>query len=287
LFEADLVRIHLLALTLAHLEARPTEQLVTSVLSQPVNDVLGTVLLDRPHGLRRVLGVLPEEVMPKHNYCDLVSLFRQPAIATFLQHHRSIDVCLLNSLISLTPPLRRPGFIKLIGRLEHSQSLVSGLRIISRRLDRDFDTLAKEIGALSQPKQIMAKIANLVEGLPLPNCLPPTNVGPFLRCDSASQIRLLAKKWRNCLIDFVDDINEGNCAVYVALNEQPAAAVLVKRMDRLGWFVDEIKGRRNTDLPDAIFGRYQQLFDRADVPPLCELLCVKDIVLKARWGIDH
>src|ERR1044072_4689181 len=55
LFEADVARVHLLAVVLAHLKAKPTEELITGVLTRPFNDVFGAVIHDRPQGLGRAL----------------------------------------------------------------------------------------------------------------------------------------------------------------------------------------------------------------------------------------
>src|SRR5437773_205404 len=78
-----------------------------------------------------------------------------------------------------------------------------------------FDALVAELGAIRQPAQMMTHLANLVRQLPLPEPIPPAVVGDARRLDSGTELRGLAKRWKNCLAGFyLDAVDNGRAAVY-------------------------------------------------------------------------
>jgi hypothetical protein len=107
--------------------------------------------------------------------------------------------------------------------------------------------------SVAQYGQLAAKLGDWVDDLPLPESVPPAIVGPARRLDRPGDVCALAKKWKNCLSDYVPAIDSGECAVYFWEDAEMPAACLVRRHGRLGWFLEESKGPRNADLePDKL-----------------------------------
>jgi hypothetical protein len=135
---------------------------------------------------------------------------------------------------------------------------VDALRFLASRLDVPFDELANQVGALNQPGQVAAKIRQLVDSLPLPDTLPPAEIGTFRRIDCIAEVRELAKKWQNCLAEYVLNINDGTSAVY--LSERLQAVCFLVRQGRIGWLLLQTKGPKNIDIePDRPRGNSGRL----------------------------
>jgi hypothetical protein len=114
-----------------------------------------------------------------------------------------------------------------------------------------FDGVVAELATVSRWGQLVAKIEDWVEGLPLPKAMPAAVAGQSRRLDRVAEVRALARAWRNCLAEYVTAINAGKCAVYLWEEPEKPAACLVKRHGRLGWFLDDAKGPRNAAIePD-------------------------------------
>jgi hypothetical protein len=96
--------------------------------------------------------------------------------------------------------------------------------------------------------------------------MPPRTIGNARRLDSSKEVCSLAKAWHNCLDSYTDSIDAGHCAVYLWEDANKPAACLVRRRDRLGWFLDEIKGPGNIDLDPDHVEVIAAIFDKADVP---------------------
>lgn len=95
---------------------------------------------------------------------------------------------------------------------------------------------------MEQAEQVRAKITALAERLPLPDRLPDPMLGTFRRIDDPAEIRSLARLWKNCLGEYLHEVNEGTTLIYRSTeDEQPTAALLV-RANRLGWTLVDIKG---------------------------------------------
>ncbi len=81
LFTLSRQRMHLIALALAHWSGEIDEAFAGLVIGGPATAVLDAVLGRRPAGLKRALGHLPPEVLPRAGYQHLMQLLEQPATA--------------------------------------------------------------------------------------------------------------------------------------------------------------------------------------------------------------
>jgi hypothetical protein len=138
--------------------------------------------------------------------------------------------------------------------------------LVSRGASPSFEALIADLTTVNHPNQLIAKMEHLVEALPLPKMLPPTLVGKARRLDRPAEIRALAKRWRNCLANYLHLIDHGGCALYLWQDRQAAAVCLVERCGRLGWVLDQVKGPRNTDLKPTQLEAVHTAFADAGIP---------------------
>ena len=154
---------------------------------------------------------------------------------------------------------------------------LDGLQLLANRSGLAFEAIAKRIVSLDQPAQIVAQIRSLIDRLPLPDSLPPSQIDGFRRIDCPNEIRALAKKWQNCLADCVYGINEGTYAVY--LSDQWNLVCLVCRYDRMGWFLAQCKGPKNTDVERGRLSQVRVAFARIGIVPVAKCEAIRNILL--------
>jgi hypothetical protein len=195
------------------------------------------------------LGRLPVAVLQPANYRRLIDLLADSEAAKVLHHADQIDDVAIRVLADLPQPLRRPLAMAVPDWRCRLDGLADGLRfLVSRGVAPSFDEVVADLLSVTQHGQLAAKFGDWVDGLPLPESMPPPIVGPARRLDRSGDVYALAKSWKNCLADYVPTIDAGECAVYFWEHTEMPAVCLVRRHGRLGWFLDETKGPRNADL---------------------------------------
>jgi hypothetical protein len=105
-----------------------------------------------------------------------------------------------------------------------------------------------------------------VSMLPLPETMPPAVVGNARRLDRVDTVCSLGRAWRNCLATYGSAIDAGTCAVYLWEDAERPAACLINRHGRLGWFLDEVKGPRNSEVEPQQFALIGTAFVDVGVP---------------------
>src|SRR5664280_3803998 len=240
LFDLDHARMHLIALALAHMSGDVTPELALILLQESRKTVLNLSVGHRPVGIGRALRRLPPKMLAAEIYRKLVDLLDDPFPAKFLYHSTSITDLLITGIHRLPAGLRTAAIMAMFNRIDDMIWFVDGLRFLASRAGLRFDTLANQIGVLDQPDQVAAKITQLVDGLHLPDTLPPIEIEGFRRLDTVAEIRELAKNWRNCLAGYLISVNDGASAIY--LSEQLEAVCSVGRHGRMGWFLLQTKG---------------------------------------------
>jgi hypothetical protein len=280
LFNLDLARMHLMALALAHMSGDVPPDVALILLQGSRKTVLNLSVGHRPIGIVRVLRHLPPTVLTPESYRSLPDLLVDPATAKFLHHTKAITEPIITGLHSLPVALRTSAIMAMV-RIEGMISLVDGLRMLAHRAGLSFNTFAKQIGSLDQPNQVTAKIRQVVDGLPLPATLPPGEIGEFRRLDTPAEIRDLAKRWQNCLTDYVSNVNHGTSAIY--LSEELEAVCFLVRDGRMGWFLLQTKGPRNVAIAPDELGKIHAAFTAAGIPPSSMIAAIKSIVLTDNW----
>jgi hypothetical protein len=278
LFELEPHGMHMLGIAIAH---GCDESVLATLFRQAPRALVEQAIGYWPEGLERLVQVLSAVALSPAEYRAVPILLRDPAIAKFLQHQREINGSMITGLSALPLSLRRPPIFKLFGRLEGMDRFVEGLTFLSVRGGRALTEIEKELALLDQVEQVTAKIAHLVDCLPLPVSSPPPSVGPFCRIDAPAEIRTLAKAWHNCLADYVYSVDEGTAAVY--LSNRTSAVAFVSRFGRLGWLLVQIKGPGNIDIEPIFLTGHQKAFYEVGIPLSTQVAAIRDLILQARW----
>ena len=282
-FELDRMRMHVIALALAHLDGNPAPKLATVLFRGSIHEVLHRVVGRSPPGIRRVLRRLPFAVLSREGYQRLIELLGNPRSAKLLHHLDKTEItdATVRALYDI-PAVLRPvlarlvRFIEKIERLEH---LPDGLRwLTSRGAAESFDTLIADLATQAQPGQFIAQLNKLVSELPLPQTLPPKLIGSARRIDATADICALAKQFKNCLANFVTQIDAGGCAVYLWDDPTAPAVCLVTRQGRLGWSLGEALGPENAKLDGKQLQEIITAFADAGIPQYCAIRTLEYIL---------
>jgi hypothetical protein len=280
-FDLDHARMHLIALALAHMNGDVTPDLALMLLQESRKTILNLSVGHRPVGIGRALRRLPPKVLAAEIYRNLVDLLNDPVPAKFLHHTASITELIIAGLHNLPPALRSAAIMAMFNRIDGMTRFFDGLRVLASRTGLPFEPLAKEIGALDQPDQVAAKIRQLVDSLPLPDTLPPVEIGGFRRLDAVAEIRDLAKNWQNCLADCLFNVNEGTSAIYLSDHRQ--AVCFLCRYGRMGWFLLQAKGPKNAAIEPDQLAQIHAAFADACIPQSSMIEAIKSIVLTDDW----
>ena len=268
LFSLSRQRMHLIALALAHLPSEPNLSLGQLLICGAPAAVLDAVLGRRPAGLRRALSRLPVSVLPRMSYQHLIELLEDHATAKLIYHRDALPQQYISLLYSVPGPLRRIVIRAVDDNLIRPKGLVDGLRFLAARgAAPSFDAMVANLATIQQPAQLVARIAKLIEELPLPDLIPPGMVAGARRLDGVAEIRRLAKAWKNCLASsYLDGVNDGRSAVYFWPHAQTPAACVVSRHGRVGWVLEDAKGPENAELPPTRLEEIHCAFAAAGIP---------------------
>jgi hypothetical protein len=221
-------------------------------------------------------------VLAAEIYRKLVDLLDDPVPAKFLHHTGSITDLLITGIHRLPAGLRTAAIMAMFNQIDGMIWFVDGIKFLASRMGLPFEPLAHQFGALDQPDQVVAKIRQLVDGLPLPATLPPVEIGGFRRLDTVAEIRDLAKNWRNCLAGYVFSVNDGTSAIY--LSEQLQAVCSVGRHGRMGWFLLQTKGPRNAAIEPDQLAQIHAAFADAGIPEAAIIDPIKSIIQTDKWS---
>jgi hypothetical protein len=114
--------------------------------------------------------------------------------------------------------------------------------------------------------------------LPLPETMPPATVGNARRLDRVDTVCSLGRAWRNCLATYGGTIDAGTCAVYLWEDAKQSAACRINRHGRLGWFLDEVKGPRNSGVEPQQFALIGTAFADVGVPSSQVVRAIENII---------
>jgi hypothetical protein len=277
-------RLHLLAIGALHAPKPIQPPLVPLLIRETPQEAMRRLGLSWPIGFSGVLHKLPDHVIEANLYRDLLNLLAEPAVAKFLAHRGEIDERIIRSLAALPTPLRNQPVFSLFADAAPMEHFARELQALAKQARMPFKGLVKTLAACRQRTQIIAAILNIVERLPLPDALPPRQVGPFQRVDHPDDIRALAKAWVNCLATYIHGVADGRTAIYLNDRKRPYAAALIGRHGRLGWLVEDIKGPANIEIEPGALAHYHRLFASQGVGSSEDLATIRTLMLEHRFG---
>lgn len=267
LFDLDRSRMHLIALALAHVDRRVPPEFGLFLACASSREIVDRVLGRRPAGITRALRRLPDEVLRRESYRHLVDLLKEPESAKFLNYADWIDESTIRLLREVPVPLRRVFLSATKFCFQRPYGFADALRfLVARGGAPSYESLVSDLATVNQASQFVAKMKRLVEALPLPQGMPLAQIGRAHRLDRTADIRRLAKRWKNCLADYVQQIDDGECAVYLWKQGEASAACLVQRFGRLGWFLEEVQGPDNADPEPERLEAIESAFAAAGIP---------------------
>jgi hypothetical protein len=272
------IRMHLIAFALAHVEGEPSGERGLILFRGSAADILDAAIGCRPVGLKRAFRCLPSSALEAESYRRLVQLLDDPAAAKLLYHAGTIDGSAIKIIDGVPAELRSVVFA-MQSWFRGMESLADGLRCLVRRgAAASFDSLVADLNSVRQPEQFIAKIKSIVEALPLPDALPPVQVGQARRLDQAAELRNLVKRWCNCLESYLWRVDGGECAIYLWEHAGIHAVCAVRRRARLGWFLNEVKGPHNDEIEPPQLDSIVEAFDAAGMPSYQNIKAIEDIV---------
>jgi hypothetical protein len=270
-------RMHLIALALAHQSGSITREMCLVLLRGSAGDILDWVLGYRPVGMKRAFQHLPGRALQAESYRQLVQLLHDAEAAKLIHHASKIDDDVIKTIDEIPPGLRSLVF-SMQAWFSGIDEIADGLRYLVRcGAAPTFEALVAELAKVRQPEQLVAKLKLIVESLPLPDVLPPSHIAHAKRLDCPADIRALAKRWRNCLADYQWRVDNGDCCLYWWDDSTIQAACLVERHGRFGWFLEDVKGPRNSEIEPGQFEAIRQSYAAAGVPLCSTIKLIEDI----------
>jgi hypothetical protein len=268
LLAIDCQRLHLIALALANLEGEVTPEFAESLMRASVRSVTEHIPMLDPTIMEQVLGRhFPSSVLERKNYRRLVTLLADSNAARFLQTADYVSDFIISTLHGLPPVLRNACVVNALDPVELEYGFSDGLRfLVSRGAAPSFEVLVSELAAISDEDRLVSWIGELIERLPLPAEIPPPQIQKARRIDWPTEIRSLSETWNNGLADYIGEINAGTCAFYLWEDGDFSTSCLVTRCDRLGWFLNEIRGPDDSGIDPRQRAQIRSAFDQAGFP---------------------
>lgn len=268
LLAIDCQRMHLIALALANLESEITPELAELLMRGSVRAVMERIPTSDPDSMERVFARrFPSSVLERKNYQRLVPLLADSNASSFLQNVDFVSDFIVSTLHGLPPVLRNTCVINALDPVELEHGFADGLRfLVSRGAAPSFEALVSELAAISEEDRLVSRISELVETLPLPTEIPPPHIQKARRLDAPAEIRSLSETWNNGAAGYIGEINAGTCALYLWEDGDFSASCLVTRYERLGWFLNELRGPGDSEIDGRQRAQICSAFDQAGLP---------------------
>ncbi len=240
---APAARRHLICLMLAAEPHGGPPIDVVGLMDLPVRKAIAVALENAPAGLRRALEHLGEIAWSPEDYRALVQLLADPAPAKTLRHAEAIAPDLVRALAALPPDLREVGGVALRVTPAQAALLAETHAVLARRLSPQ--VLAARVAAWGQAQTPKALFTLVVEDFrrELPPA-PHPGTERLRPLETAAAIRDAARRYRNCLSDYLDSAVDQRAAIY-EWQPAPGAVVELRPDTFFGWRLDQARLRNN------------------------------------------
>lgn len=249
---APTARRHLICLMLATTSEGRAAIDVDLLLEAPLRKAVRLVLDPAPEGLARALERLGEIAWAPEDYRVLVALLADPKPAKTLRHADRIDPMQVRTLGALPRPLRDAGGAAVRVSAAQAKLLAEAHALLARRLPEA--VLAERIAVWTRAPTAKT-LFNLVADdfrreLPKPPHPGTEHLRPL---ESVAAIRDAARRYRNCLANYVDAAVDRRCAIYEWL-PAPGAVIELTPDTYFGWRLDQARLENNKSVDDATRG---------------------------------
>jgi hypothetical protein len=246
---APTARRHLMCLIQATESGGSAPVDVDLLLEAPLRKAVRLVLDPAPEGLTRALERLGEIAWTPEDYRILVALLADPKPAKTLRHADQIDPLQVRTLGALPRPLRDAGGVAVRVGAAQAKLLAEAHALLARRLPEG--VLTERIAVWTRAPTAKA-LFNLVADdfrreLPKPPHPGTEHLRPL---ESVAAIRDAARRYRNCLANYVDAAVDRRCAIYEWL-PAPGAVIELTPDTYFGWRLDQARLENNKSVDDA------------------------------------
>ena len=246
---APTARRHLICLMLATETDRRASVDIDLLLDAPLRKAVRLVLDPAPEGLARALERLGEIAWAPEDYRALVTLLGDPKPAKTLRHAEQIDPLQVRTLGALPQPLRDAGGVAVRVSAAQAKLLAEAHALLARRLPESL--LAERIAVWTRAPTAKT-LFNLVADdfrreLPKP---PHPGTERLRPLETVVAIRDAARRYRNCLANYVDAAIDRRCAIYEWL-PAPGAVIELTPDSYFGWRLDQARLENNKSVDDA------------------------------------
>lgn len=247
---APAARRHLICLMLAAEPSNGPPIDVAGLMDLPLRKAIPLVLeAAAPEGLRRALERLGEIAWTPDDYRLLVRMLADPAPAKTLRHAQAITPELVRALAALPADLREAGGVALRVSPAQAALLAEAHAVLARRLSPQvLSTRVAAWGHAPTPKALFTLVAeDFRRELPPP---PHPGTERLRPLDTAAAIRDAARRYRNCLVNYLDCAVDQRTAIYEWL-PAPGAVVELIPDGFFGWRLDQARRRNNQSVDEA------------------------------------
>lgn len=246
---APTARRHLVCLMLAMEPDRRGQVDLAGLLEAPLRKAVRLVVDPAPDGLARALERLGEIAWAPEDYRALVALLSDPKPAKVLRHATQITPAQVQTLSALPGPLREAGGAAVRVSAGQARLLAEAHDLLAQRLPRT--VLAERTAAWTRASSVKA-LFNLVaddfrRDLPKP---PHPGTDRLRPLETAAAIRAAARRYRNCLANYVDAAVDRRCAIYEWL-PAPGAVIELTTDPYFGWRLDQARLESNGSVDEA------------------------------------
>lgn len=247
---APAARRHLICLMLAAEPHGGPPIDVARLMDLPLRKAIALTLENAaPEGLRRALEHLGEIAWAPEDYRVLVQMLADPAPAKTLRHAQVITPDLVRALAALPQDLREIGGVALRVTPAQAALLAEAHSVLAKRLAPEL--LAQRVtawGHAPTPKALFTLVAeDFRRELPPP---PHPGTERLRPLESAAAIRAAARRYRNCLANYVDYAVDQRSAIYEWL-PAPGAVVELIPDAFFGWRLDQARLQNNQTVDEA------------------------------------
>ncbi|MBO9707176.1 MAG: hypothetical protein J7521_03090 [Caulobacter sp.] len=246
---APAARRHLVCLALALDGRRNSSVDLTQLLVAPLRKAARLAVSPAPEGLPRAVEQLGEIAWSPRDYRDLVALLGRSAPAKTLRHANGITPGQVRTLATLPEPLRDAGGVVVRVTPDQADLLAEAHVLLGRRLPAQ--VLAGRIQAWIRAPTAKA-LFNLVADdfrRELPKA-PHPGTDRLKPLETAQAIRDAARRYRNCLANYVDYAADQQSAIYEWL-PAPGAVVELTPDAYFGWRLDQARLENNKSVDEA------------------------------------
>lgn len=264
LTDLDTLRMHVMAFYLALRSDVPDDGTDAAFLaSARSHDVVAKALARPPGRLLGLLRRLPGQAMSLVTYTQLATITSNKKLVNAMMNRSKIRGADIKRLTAVPSVLLTGRLLRALdGDMSKLASVVETTNWFAHRWRID---VADRFAAVRNLAELSWLMSDLLSALPPVPRLPPRIVGHAKLIETPQELARAARTGRNCLGSYAPQITLLKCSIYIWDDGDEPIYIEVKRKDRLGWFLSEMKVAKNQAPPDERRQLVDHAFDAAGI----------------------